>query len=97
MCEGLEDARSAAEKVRPDLPTQFVCPITGEVMEDPVSTVDGHTYERAAISRWLTMNRTSPMTGTPLPSADLVPAIALRQLIESTVSRDATAARDATR
>lgn len=33
-------------------PTTFFCPISLEVMEDPVSTVDGHTYERASIVNW---------------------------------------------
>jgi hypothetical protein len=32
-------------------------------MEDPVSTLDGHTYERAAIAEWLRANDTSPATG----------------------------------
>lgn len=25
----------------------------GQIMQDPVTTVDGHTFERAAIERWL--------------------------------------------
>ena len=35
------------------MPPQYLCPITGEVMEDPVTTADGHAYERAAIAQWL--------------------------------------------
>lgn len=30
----------------------FVCPITRQVMKDPVLTPDGHTYERTAIEEW---------------------------------------------
>jgi hypothetical protein len=30
----------------------FVCPITSCVMTDPVTALDGHTYERSAIERW---------------------------------------------
>lgn len=30
----------------------FLCPITQEVMTDPVMTEDGHSYERDAIERW---------------------------------------------
>lgn len=52
-------------------------------MDDPVSTADGHTYERREIFRWLCNNPTSPLTGAPLPSRALTPAIALRQLIAS--------------
>lgn len=31
------------------MPNDFLCPITHEVLRDPVLTVDGQTYERAAI------------------------------------------------
>jgi hypothetical protein len=34
------------------VPTEYLCPISSEVMEDPVSTVDGFTYERKNIERW---------------------------------------------
>ena len=30
-------------------PPSFFCPISFELMQDPVCTVDGHTYERAEI------------------------------------------------
>lgn len=35
------------------VPQSLQCPITGEVMLDPVVTTDGHTYEREAIQRYL--------------------------------------------
>ncbi|EKD44842.1 MAG: hypothetical protein ACD_70C00208G0002 [uncultured bacterium] len=50
------------------IPSAFICPITFEIMEDPVMCVDGHTYERAAIDRWLKENKNSPMTGARLSS-----------------------------
>jgi hypothetical protein len=56
------------------------CPITGEMMIDPVICVDGHTYERAAILNWLSSHNTSPMTGLPLASKNLIPNIALRNI-----------------
>jgi len=65
-----------------DTPSQFICPITGEVMRDPVTTADGHAFERRAIERWLLSSSISPMTGSPLPHKQLAPAIALRQLID---------------
>ena len=45
-----------------------ICPITAEIMTDPVSTMDGFTYERAAITEWLRTNDTSPFTGAKLES-----------------------------
>jgi hypothetical protein len=35
-----------------ELPRDFYCPISNDVMEDPVTTVDGFTYERKEIERW---------------------------------------------
>ncbi len=32
---------------------EFLCPLLREVMVDPVSTVDGHTFERCAIEIWV--------------------------------------------
>ena len=68
----------------PTLPPQFLCPITGELMREPMTTADGHVFERIAIERWLAAHSTSPMTGMPLAHTSLAPAHALRQLIENT-------------
>jgi hypothetical protein len=76
----------AAERTRAGAvegPSCFRCAISQELMLDPVSTADGHCYERAAIFRWLCANNTSPLTGAPLPNKALTPAIALRQLIQA--------------
>jgi hypothetical protein len=51
-------------------------------MEDPVTTVDGYTYERKVIETWLNKSDISPMTGLALPSKVLVPNNALRELIK---------------
>jgi hypothetical protein len=63
------------------VPNELMCPITLCVMTDPVLAMDGHTYERAAIERWLRTRRTSPRTGASLPSRQLVPNHAIRALI----------------
>ena len=68
------------------VPPQYLCPITGEVMEDPVTTADGHAYERAAIAQWLSNHDTSPVTNAQLPHRKLAPAHALRQLIQEFVA-----------
>ncbi|MCO5584597.1 hypothetical protein L7F22_038528 [Adiantum nelumboides] len=49
------------------LPAEFVDCITQEIMEDPVITADGHSYERTAIEKWLKHHDTSPKTGEVLP------------------------------
>jgi hypothetical protein len=66
------------------VPPQFFCPISQELMVDPVSTVDGHVYDRLNIQRWFnTGNASSPVTGAPLASTVLVPNHPLRQMIEN--------------
>ncbi|GJP48983.1 hypothetical protein CLOM_g8252 [Closterium sp. NIES-68] len=60
----------------------FFCPLTKEVMQDPVLAADGHTYERAAIAKWLAEgNSTSPMTQELLPNTDVMPNHAIRAMI----------------
>ena len=61
----------------------LLCPITRDLMVDPVATVDGYSYERSAIVRWFGYgHNTSPMTGLPLPSKTLIPNFALRGAAE---------------
>jgi hypothetical protein len=50
-------------------------------MEDPVSTMDGQTYERAAITEWLENNDTSPSTGEILSDKSLIPNYGLKNAI----------------
>ena len=65
-----------------EMPPELLCPITLTLMADPVTTVDGMTYERYAIETWLQANNTSPLTGEPLPVKLLVPNTALRSQIQ---------------
>ena len=65
------------------IPADFTCPITYEVMADPVLASDGHTYERTAIQSVLaTGNGRSPLTREALRADVLVPNRALKRRIE---------------
>ena len=75
-----------------DLPQELVCPITMNVMSDPVFTSDGQTYERRAIEEWLTTHDTSPLTGAVLTSAVLTPNVTLRSYIDRLISERKLAA-----
>ena len=72
------EASEAAE-----VPEGFVCSITAEIMTDPVSTSDGLTYERAAITQWLRTKDTSPKTGATLDSKILIPNYNHRSMIRA--------------
>ena len=66
-------------------PNEFYCPITQEIMKDPVIGTDGQTYEREAIEHWLTIHATSPLTREAMSKELLVSNIALRNTIEQLV------------
>lgn len=63
------------------VPEDFLCPITREMMIDPVVIADGHTYERNAIEEWLVRKHTSPMTNQELVYEAIIPNHALRRQI----------------
>lgn len=61
----------------------FYCPITRDVMTDPVETSSGQTFERSAIEKWFADgNKLCPLTMTPLDTSILRPNKTLRQSIE---------------
>jgi len=62
-------------------PPSFYCPISCQVMHDPVVLEDGHTYERRHITKWLESKNTSPVTGAPVPSKAIFPNHAMRNAI----------------
>ena len=62
-----------------NIPDEFICPITLEVMEDPVICNDGYTYERSAIES-ITGN-ISPMTRQEIDKTNLIPNRALKNCI----------------
>jgi ankyrin repeat protein len=54
------------------IPARFLCPITKQIMLDPVFAADGRTYEREAIETWLEKNNTSPITNAVLENKKLI-------------------------
>ncbi|KAK3038844.1 hypothetical protein RJ639_028566 [Escallonia herrerae] len=88
---GIEDANGLDDPVMPKtlekcpslaIPHEFLCPITLEIMTDPVIVATGQTYERESIQQWLDSNhRTCPKTGQVLAHLSLAPNFALKNLI----------------
>ncbi|GLE09884.1 hypothetical protein PINS_up021812 [Pythium insidiosum] len=65
----------------------FMCPLSLELMQDPVMTPNGDTYEREMIERHLDVNgHFDPMTRVPLTRAQLSPNRALKLLMETLLS-----------
>ena len=63
-----------------DLQPFLQCPISHEIMVDPVVAADGHTYEREALARWLSEKNSSPLTGQPMGTR-MVPNHAVKSMI----------------
>ncbi|TKY48691.1 E3 ubiquitin-protein ligase PUB23 [Spatholobus suberectus] len=76
-----------------EIPQFFVCPISLQIMEDPVTTVTGITYDRESIEKWLLKAKdcTCPVTKQPLPrnSEFLTPNHTLRRLTQQWCSANA--------
>ncbi|XP_021762196.1 U-box domain-containing protein 8-like [Chenopodium quinoa] len=73
------------EKMANELPEYFKCPISLDIMSDPVILSSGHTFDRSSIQRWIDSgHRTCPITKLPLPDPpSLIPNHALRSLISN--------------
>ena len=54
-----------------EAPINLCCPITLALYIDPVQTIKGQTYERAAIEDWFKTHNTDPMTGEALLTTDV--------------------------
>ena len=69
-----------------DVPPFFLCPISLEIMKDPVTVSTGITYDRESIEKWLFSgkNNTCPATKQVLSAdSDLTPNHTLRRLIQA--------------
>jgi len=67
-----------------EVPDEFLCPITYDLMTNPVKCADGFVYEETAINEWfLTKKNTSPMTNLELEDVELVPCLELKIRIEN--------------
>ncbi|RWR97192.1 U-box domain-containing protein 11 [Cinnamomum micranthum f. kanehirae] len=77
--------KSLEEIKKPDsltIPDDFRCPISLELMRDPIIVATGQTYERSFIQRWIDCgNQTCPKTQQKLENLTLTTNYVLRSLI----------------
>ena len=79
--------RTHSEKIPEPEELDLMCPITQELLEDPVVTCDGHTYSRAAIEKWLLTNDMSPVSGETLENKTTTPSIFIRKRVQDYKSK----------
>jgi hypothetical protein len=77
---------SIPDTIPETIPNEFLCPITTEIMKDPVMLTDGHVYEKQAIKQWLTNHDTSPLTKAKVDKNIIIPCFVLRKLIHDFIS-----------
>ena len=70
-----------SRKTEQEPPDRFVCPITQDLMADPVAASDGFIYERSAIETAIRQRQVSPLTGASLDGLQLYPLSGLRNEI----------------
>ena len=63
-------------------PHEHLCPITMEVMRDPVMILCGDTFERSEITKWFEQNNTCPHCRQQPPTKTMIPNLAVRKMIE---------------
>ncbi|KAK7337322.1 hypothetical protein VNO77_17888 [Canavalia gladiata] len=76
-----------------EIPQYFMCPISLQIMKDPVTTITGITYDRDSIEHWLFTNNntTCPITRKPLPiHSHLTPNHTLLRLIQAWCTQNAS-------
>jgi len=78
------------------VPDDFLCPISGQIMSDPVITTCGHSYDRTSIERWFQergaaqCSYTDPKTNMALDAPLLIPNHTLRSVIQHFVASVST-------
>lgn len=83
------DLKTMVAELEPiDVPSVFICPISLEPMQDPVTLCTGQTYERSNILRWFSLGHfTCPTTMQELWDDSVTPNKTLHQLIYSWFSQ----------
>lgn len=67
----------------------FYCPITQDVMDDPVDVATGHTFERSAIEKWFADgHNVCPVTSVELDNLNLKPNLILKRSIDEWKERN---------
>ena len=71
------------EKNPSEINEAFYCPITGDVMKEPVIFPDGYTYEKSAIEDWIKVHHSSPYTRQRMEADQGIPNRALKDQIDA--------------
>jgi hypothetical protein len=74
----LEEEHKLSEKTI----STITCPISLEIMEDPITTQYGDTFDKKSLLTWLEKNKYCPLSRRPINIDYLIPNKALKMCIE---------------
>lgn len=69
-----------------NIPQEYICPISLDIMVDPVICEDCHTYDKSSLV--VITNGKSPITGKPMNVNFYIPNIALRNIIREYAAKN---------
>ena len=81
----IEKKKSCSEV---DIPKEYLCPLTKEIMREPMVMPDGYTYEKEAIKKILQEIKCSPMTKMEMDPEDGIINFTLKSLIEKFIENN---------
>ncbi|KAE8690930.1 hypothetical protein F3Y22_tig00110893pilonHSYRG00754 [Hibiscus syriacus] len=80
---GKEQQRNENGEMELTIPRDFRCPISLDLMNDPVTLSSGITYDRESIEKWIEAgNFTCPLTNQVLKSLEPIPNHVIRRKIQ---------------
>ncbi|KAJ1398150.1 Zinc finger, RING/FYVE/PHD-type [Sesbania bispinosa] len=81
--KGKEQVSGGDLEVEIAIPTHFRCPVSLDLMKDPVTLQTGITYDRGSIEKWVEAgNKTCPVTNQVLTTFDMIPNHTIRRMIQ---------------
>lgn len=66
-------------------PEEFLCPISGQLMREPVIVGDGKAYDKYSIKKWFEIKQSSPLSNVLLENSLFVPHTHLQSRIQKYV------------
>lgn len=82
MCDYMVELKQSQTEAGVPIPADFRCPLSLELMSDPVIVASGQTYERGHIQQWLEQGMiTCPKTRQTLSHRNLIPNYTVKALI----------------
>ena len=77
-----DEPKAIKLKNEDDIPQIYLCPISYQIMTDPVITPYGISYDRKSIEKWLNVSKIDPIAHKILDKNMLIPNYALKTIIE---------------